>query len=171
MATTDVQTALANEARRGELRQKIARLQGAMGATASAVQRLSSVNSDNAMILADSQAELAALEAGSGPGITEDYGPKSTVTRMIERERWAAKSAVIDFVKANPACSEEDAAEQWRMAALASHPDFLAVMQDALVMSQLYRANLLAAKLITEDTWEAHRQWILNNPKALIEGM
>lgn len=171
MATTDVQAALANEARRGELRQKIARLQGSMAATASAVQKLSSVNSDNAIVLADAQGELSALEAGAGPGITDNFGPKSIVTQLIEQERFAAKSAVIDFVQANPACSEEEAAEQWRAAALASHPDFPDVIQDALVMSRLYRANLLKAALITDDSWEAHRQWILTNPKALIESL
>jgi hypothetical protein len=161
MATTDVQTALANEARRQELRQKIAGLQGSMNATSSAVQRLNSVNSDAQIQLAEAQGELAALETGAGPGITDDFGYKSIVTQLIEKERFAAKDAAVTYVKANPTCSEEDAAAQWNAAALASHPDFPMVIQDAMAMSKLYRSNLLAAGLIGEDSWEAHRQWIL----------
>jgi hypothetical protein len=157
----DIQMALANEARRQEKRLKIASLQGAMNATASAIQKLNSVNNDAQIMLSEAQAELAALEAGAGPGITADYGPKSIITQLVESERCGAKDAVIDFVKANPECTEEEAAEQWKIAALASHPDFPLVIQDALAMSKLYRMNLLAAGLITENTWEAQRQWIL----------
>ena len=171
MAITDVQTALANEARRQELKQQIAGLQGSMNATASAVQKLNSVNSDNAIALAHAQAELSALDQGAGPGITADFGPKSTVTQLIEVERFAAKDAVIDYVKANPTCSENDADNAWRAAAMASHPEFPMVIPDGLVMSQLYRANLLKAGLIGEDSWAAHRQWMLNNPKDVIESL
>jgi hypothetical protein len=164
MSNIDIQTALANEARRQELRSSIAELKGRMDATASAVQRLNSVNSDSQIALTEKQAELAALEAGAGPGITADYGPKSTITQLIEKERFAAKSATIDFVKANPACTEADAAAAWNQAALASHPEFASVIQDGMIMSALYRGNMVAAGLITENTWEAHRQFILNTP-------
>jgi hypothetical protein len=166
---TDIQTAFANEARRQEKRLKIAALQGAMNATASAVQKLNSVNSDAQIMLAQAQAELSALEAGAGPGITADYGPKSIVTQMVEIERFASKDAVIAFVKANPDCSEEEALAQWDAAALASHPDFPMVIQSGAAMAALYRANLLKARLITENTWEAHRQWILVTPTEVIE--
>jgi hypothetical protein len=171
MAITDVQTALANEARRQELRTKVAGLQGSMDATASAVQKLNSVNSDNAIVLVAVKAELAALEAGAGPGVTENFGPKSVVTQMVEQERFAAKSATVDFVKANPACSEDEAYAVWQAAALAAHPTFLLVIQDGLVMAKLYRANLLKVGLIDEDTWAAHRQWIIVTPKTLIESL
>lgn len=167
----EMQTYIANQARREELRISIARLVGSIDATASASQRLNSLNSDAQMILAGKQTELAALEAGAGPGVTADFGPKSGITQMIETERFAAKDAVVDYVKANPECSEEDAAEQWKAAALASHPGFPLVLQDGLVMSALYRSNLLKAGLIVEDTWAAHRQWILANAKAVIESL
>lgn len=171
MAITDVQTALANEARRQELRQKIAGLQGSMNATASFVQRLNSVNSDAQISLASAQDELIALEAGAGPGITDDFGPKSIITQLVETERFAAKSATIDYVKANPTCTEADAAQAWDAAALASHPDFTQVIQSGLVMSALYRANLVKANLLAENTWEAHRTLILNTDKATLETM
>jgi len=165
MATSDVQTALANEARRSELRQKIAQLKGSMGATASAVQRLTSMNNDDALVLADAQSELASLEAGGGPGVTDSFGPKSVVTQLIEVERLAAKSACIDYIKANPECSEQDAADAWNTAALASHPNFQMVIQDGLVMSTLYRNNMVSNKVIQDNTWETQRQYIIMTDK------
>jgi hypothetical protein len=171
MTNTDVQTALANEARRQELRQRIAGLQGSMNATASLVQRLNSVNSDAQISLASAQDELIALEAGAGPGITADYGPKSIITQLVESERFAAKSAAIDFIKANPECTEEEAAQAWNDAAIASHPDFPLVIQDAITLSTLYKANLLKANLITDDTWESYRAFVINTAKNVIETM
>jgi hypothetical protein len=171
MSITDVQTALANEARRQELRQKIAGLQGSMNATASLVQRLNSVNSDAQISLASAQDELVALEAGAGPGITADYGPKSVITQLVEAERAAAKDAAIDYIKANPTCAEADAATAWNNAALASHTDFPVVIQDAITMSKLYKANLIKANLIPDDTWESYRTFIVNTDKSVIESM
>lgn len=171
MPTTDVQTALANESRRQELRQRIANLQGSMNATASVVQRLNSVNSDAQIALAAAQDELIALETGAGPGITADYGAKSSVTQLIESERFAAKDATILYVKANPACTEEEAAAAWNAAALADHPNFPHVIQDPLTMATLYRANLARAGLIPDTSWESHRAWILNTDRAVIEAL
>lgn len=171
MNTIDIQTALANESRRQELKQKIANLVGSINATAGAVQRLNSINSDNQIAYQAARDELDALETGAGPGITADYGPKSIITQMVELERFAAKDAVIDYVKANPECTEDDAAQAWDAAALASHPDFAQVIQPALVMSALYRANLVKASLIPDDTWESHRAFIINTAKTSIETM
>lgn len=171
---TDIQTiqvALANEARRQEVRQKIATLTGAANATASVVQRLNSINSDTLVELEAKRAELAALEAGAGPGVTADYGPKSTITQLIEMEREAAKSAAIDFVKANPDCVEWDADQAWDDAALASHPDFPHVIQPGAVMLTLYRTNMAAAGIIAENTWVAQRAWVLMTDKAKIMAM
>lgn len=169
MATTqEIQTALANEARRQELKQKAAKEQGSVDATASLIQRLSMLNNDAQIALSNTRAELTALEQGAGPGVTADYGPKSTVSQLLETERFAAKEAVVDYVKANPECTEADANVAWETAAVATHPAFPLVLQPGLVFSALYRANLRAAGLIMEDSWEAHRQWILNTPKAVI---
>jgi hypothetical protein len=171
MATTDVQTALANEARLQGLRQKIANLKGAVDATAGAVQRLNSINSDSLIALQAAQAELSALETDSGPGVTADFGPKSIITQLVEAERFAAKDAAIDYVKANPTCTEDEAAQAWNAAALASHTDFAFVIQDAIIMSKVYRANLLKANLIPDDTWESYRTFIVNTDKSVIESM
>jgi hypothetical protein len=171
MTTLDVNTVLANQARLYQLLQKAAKLQGAADATASISQRLNSVNSDTLIELGEVQAEIQALQLGAGPGITADFGPKSVITQLVEAERFAAKDAAIVFVQANPTCSEADAAAAWNAAALASHPDFEHVIQDGLVMSALYRANLLKAGLIPDDTWESHRAFILNTAKATLEAM
>jgi hypothetical protein len=132
------------------------------------MQKLTSVNNDNAILLAEAQAELAAIEAGAGPGITADYGPKSIVTQLVETERAAAKSAAIDFIKANPQCTEADAVQAWEAAALASHSNFQYVLQSGMAMLELYRANMLAANIITDNTWEAQRAWVIATDKATI---
>lgn len=172
MATTaEIQNALADEARRNVLRQKIAKLQGGADSTATLIQTINSLNSDNMRSLANAQAQLASLEVGAGAGVTSDFGQKSTVTQFIEAERFAAKDASIDYIKANPSCEEADVAKVWNDAALASHPSFQFVVQDGLVMSKMYRANLLAMGAIAADTWEAHRQFILNTDKATIQSL
>jgi hypothetical protein len=169
MQTTD--QIIANEARRQELRIGIAGLEGQVNATASAVQRLNSVNSDAVIALQEKREELAALEAGAGPGVTSDFGRKSAITQMIEAEREAAKGAAIDFVKANPDCSEDDAALAWDAAAIDAHPEFPHVIQGGAVMLALYRAKLAGADIIHDATWESQRAWVLATSKAVIMGM
>lgn len=172
MATqAEIQTALANEARRGELKQKRSKLMGAIEATASVMVRLSSVNNDALVQMENATAELAALEAGAGPGITADYGARSTIAQMLDTERFAAKEAAIDFVKANPDATEDEAMAVWDAAAMAAHPAFPFVLQSGRAMSELYRANLFARDFITEQDWASHRQFILNTDKAILVSM
>jgi hypothetical protein len=165
---TDIQTALANEARRQELRAKIANLTGAIGATASVINKLSSVNSDTTVMLTEAKSQLTTLEAGAGPGITDDFGEKSTITQLLEAERAAAKSAAIDFVKGNPNATEDQAADAWNQAAIATHPYLQLPLQPGIAMGRLFRVNLLKMNLIASDTWEAQRAWILATSKDAI---
>lgn len=74
-ATT--QTALANEARRIELKQKVAKMQGLVEAQASLATLLSVNCGDSSRRLQAAQNELTALEAGAGPGISDIYGAKA----------------------------------------------------------------------------------------------
>lgn len=164
----EIQTALANEARRQELKSKVANLRGAMSATASAVQRLSTLNSDAQVQLDRATTELTALEAGAGPGITADFGTKSSVTRFLEVERLAAKEAAIDFVKANPECTEVETAAVWDAAAIGSHPLLPFAIQGGLAMGRLYQLNLVTVGLTAEASWDAQRAWILQTPRELI---
>lgn len=169
MATTD--DYIANEARRQELRIAIAKLTGAMDVTASVQQRLATLNNDKAIERDEKLSELASLEAGAGPGIMADFGRKSAITQLIEAEREAAKSAAIDYVKANPECTEDAAGQAWDEAALAAHPDFAQVIQHGTVMLALYRANMAKANMIPDTTWESQRAWVLATDKAEIMGM
>jgi hypothetical protein len=166
--SAEVQTALANEARRNELKNKLSKLRGATEATASLMSRISSVNNDALMQIEGVTNELAALEAGAGPGITADYGSRSRIAQLLDVERFAAKEGSIDYVKANPEASEQDAIVAWDQAALASHPTLPVVLQNGGSLSALYRINLLTGGYIEENSWEAHRQFILNTDRAVL---
>jgi hypothetical protein len=162
---SDIQAALANEARRTELRLKINGLKGQIKASAVAMDRISSINSDASVSLQNAQSELSALETGAGPGITDNFGEKSSITQMLELERAAAKSSTIDYVKANPTCSQSEAAQAWDSGALSSHPTFPIVLQPALPFSNLYQAQLVALGYIQSATWENQRAWIVATTK------
>lgn len=167
ITTADIQTALANEARRTELRLRIATLAGGMDATSSAVQRLSALNGDSTRSMDAAQTMLTALEAGAGPGITVDFGWKSKITQFQEVEREAAKVSCIDFIKANPTCTEAAAAAAWNTGAAASSALNI-VTQDGLAMGRLYRFNLFTSNGIAADTWDTFRAWVIATPRASI---
>lgn len=168
---TDIQNALANEARRSELRQKVASLRGGVDATASLLQRISSLNTDQQQQLQEALNTLASFEAGAGPGVTDNFGPKSSVTLMIEAERNAGMAAVIAYIKANPTCTVDDAAAQWSSAAIASHPAFPTLIQDGHVMASLYQTNLVTSGTIAENSWGAFRDWVAATPTDTITAM
>lgn len=166
---TDIQTALANEARRTELKTKLANLQGTQDATASIIARLSTLNSDSQQQYNSANAELVALNAGAGPGITADFGPKSNVTQFLETEREAAKTASITFIQGNPACTEAEAAAAWDTAATATNAATINMpVQSGLAMGRLYQLNLYSTGLILAPTWENFRAWVIATPAAII---
>jgi ankyrin repeat protein len=170
MATvSDVQIALTNEARRTELKTKLAGLQGAMDATASVVSRLSMLNNDTAIQFNAAQAELAALEVGAGPGITADFGPKSVITQFLETEREVAKAACVAYIKANPSCTESAAATAWDQAAAANNASTINMsVQSGLAMGRLYARNLAAQGLAPDSTWGSFRAWVIATPTDVI---
>lgn len=91
----------------------------------------------------------------------------STVDDLLRKERFAGKAASVDFIKANPACTEAEAEAAWSTAAL------LATGRPALVVpvgnyASLYRENLLALGLVADLTHEAQRAWIIATPTAVI---
>ncbi len=173
MATTEVQTAMANEARRRELEIKLAMLQGGIAATAQCQDRLTTLNSDSARQAQSVQGQLDALKLGAGPGITDDFGWKSNITQLLESERAASKSAAIDYIVANPECSEEDAIKAWNQAGIAFHSEIVLSepMQSGRSLGLIYRQNLFNSGRIQENTWGAHRAWILATPKDIIMGL
>ena len=172
MAATDIQTALANEARLNAQRRLVASLEGQAASSAMLAQAVSNANSDANRQLADARTQLATLEAGGGPGVTDTFGEYSTLEQAMRAERFAGKAASIDFVKANPACSEADAEVAYRAAALAARPaDRQWLLIDPASLRQEYTATLKAANMIPDTTWESWRAWIIATDKAVILGL
>jgi hypothetical protein len=167
-----ISTALANEARRQELRAKVAAFQGQVQATAMLSQSLANSNSDYTRQLVDARAQLAALEAGAGPGLTDDFGEYSSTDQAMRAERFAGKAASVDFVKANPTCTEDQVIPIYKAAALAARPpDRQWLLQDPVALRQEYAANLLKYGLIPDATWESWRAWIIATDRDVILGL
>lgn len=95
-------TILANEARKTQLRTAIAELTGRLNSTASAIGILSSQSTDAQRALQTKAAELAALEAGAGPGITDDFGFRADILAAFitqAQEDGAITSEVADTLR------------------------------------------------------------------------
>lgn len=166
---TTTANALANEARKQEARASVAGLRAEVNAYAVLGQILSSTNGDAQRRLTNALSELAALEAGAGPGLTDEFGGRSSVDQLLRTERFAGKSAAVDFVKANPECLKADAIAAWEEAAKAA-TGLPLVIQSPAALGALYRQQLLANGLIQADTWEEQRAWIVATDKAVIMG-
>lgn len=159
-----VATHLANESRKQDLRAKVARLRGTVDALASQAQAIGVQSSDTQQMLSNAQSELASLEQGSGPGVTDDFGQYSSLEQQMQDERFAGKAAAVAFVKANPGCSEEEALGAYRGAALSIRPaDRKWLLQDPASLRKEYAAELVERQLIPDPSWESHREWILSH--------
>ena len=73
---TATATALANEARRQTVKQAIAGLQARVDNASSLIGVINSTISDAQTTLTSKQQELAAIEAGAGPGVSGDWGSR-----------------------------------------------------------------------------------------------
>lgn len=110
-----------------------------------------------------------AVQDDTGTVISDGFGPYSSIDTILRKERFAGKGASIDYIKANPSCSEADAETAWRTAAMqATGLPFLIVPVSSY--STLYRMNLLALGMIPEATYEAQRAWIFATPREVIMG-
>lgn len=149
-------SALAAEARRAVLRQEVARHRSTADATANLAATVSAMNSSAHTALANAQAQLAALDSGS---VLDAFGYRSNLDEVLRIERASGKAAAVDFVKANPACSEMEAAQAWR-GAVGDHG-----LLDPYGLFAFYRARLAHDGVISAETWEAHRAWIVGAPR------
>lgn len=116
----------------------------------------------NAAALAELTASLKATSSA--------YGEYSATDQILRVERFAGKSASIEYVKANPNCNEQQATKAWTDAALAAMGR-KTLLQDPGELGALYREQLVAAGLITEPTWEAQRAWIAATDKDAVMGL
>lgn len=99
----------------------------------------------------------------------DNIGVYSSVDQLLRTERFAGKSASVDYIKANPTCLESDAETAWEVSALAA-TGLLDLIVPVASYAALYRANLAAAGMTPDATWESQRAWIIATDKALIMG-
>jgi hypothetical protein len=99
----------------------------------------------------------------------DSIGEFSNVDQLLRQERFAAKSASVDYIKANPTCAEADAIAAWTTAGIAA-TGLQALIVPAENYAMLYRANLAKAGLTPDTTWESQRAWIVSTDKAVIMG-
>lgn len=97
---TNTMAILANEARRRELQQKVARLQGTLEHGATLATMISASNGDTQRMLTQAQGELAALESGAGPGITDDFGYKADILAAFITQAEQAGTVTADTAAA-----------------------------------------------------------------------
>jgi hypothetical protein len=162
---TTTATILSNEARRNELKRKIAAIEQELKDVSTYAALFSQTNADAQRRLASATAELSALESGAGPGLTADFGLKSSVTQSCEAERAAGKAAAIDYIKANPTCTQDDALAAYRRAALATRPaDRQWLLCDPANVLREYMVHCVPAK-IAEATWEAFAAFVVTTDK------
>ena len=112
--------------------------------------------------------DLLALASGDASALPEVIEP-SSIDSVLRTERFAGKAACVDYVKANPTCSEADAITAWTTAGeAATGLPFL--LQDAGNLAKVYQANLLKSGATTAATWEAQRGWLIATPKDVVMG-
>jgi hypothetical protein len=171
--TQEQQTALANEARRQELKQRVARLKGFIDAVTQFNNSAAPVINDVAVKINAAQADLTALDEGEGQGLTVDYGAYSTIEQSMRAERFAGKAAAIDYVKSNPECSLNDAVGAYVVVAMQTRPpDRQYLLQDPTSLLTEYRLNAVALGAIpAESGWEGFRQLVYATPKEVLMGM
>lgn len=112
----------------------------------------------------DSQAQLSATLEGI------QIGTYSLIDQIEQTERFAAKSVCIDYIKANPTCSQDEAIAAWTTAGLAA-TNLPWLIQDPVVMAHLYQNNLFAEKLTPDASWESQRAWMVVTEKSIIMGL
>lgn len=129
-------------------------------------------------ILDQGGASLAALQVAVAGQIQQTVealngldtvGFYSSVDQMLRAERFAGKAASVDFIKANPECTEAEAVAAWDAAGLAA-TGLPVLLQDTASLAQVYRLNLVAGGYIAEPTWEAQRAWIVATDKSVVLG-
>lgn len=171
MATT--QELLATEAKLRDLRTRAAITRAAKGQSRTFMDALAGLMAQlqatqHAAEVADQQAQAALLDE-LPPSALDGYGEYSLIDQFLRAERFAGKSASVDFIKANPTCEESEAVAAWEDAAQAvTHLPMVVVPVASYAF--LFRANLVKAGLIPTPTWEAQREWIIATDKALIMG-
>ena len=86
-----------------------------------------------------------------------------SITQAMRAERNHLKPHFLNFVRHNPGCTEEEALGEWKVITLGGRPrDRVFSLQSGKGLLLEYRANLYGKGYIPEQTWEAHRAWLLS---------
>ena len=99
----------------------------------------------------------------------DTVGQYSSIDQALRSERFAGKAASVDFIKANPTCTEIEAVAAWDVAGKAA-TGLPVLLQNTENLAIMYRANLARAGMIPDATWESQRAWIVATDKAVIMG-
>lgn len=158
----DPQTLLLREARLRDLRQLTATLEGKTNATAALAATLSQANQQARTLLTDARRELAALEA-QGEGALDRYGAFSGTDLYLRKERWEAKAAGFNHLKAHGDAPQADvaAAMEARALEIALAASLANPLLDHPQLLGWYVTASHQQGLIPEATWEAFKAWAL----------
>ncbi|RYZ34552.1 MAG: hypothetical protein EOO72_12975 [Myxococcaceae bacterium] len=115
----------------------------------------------------DLEAQLAQLESGGSPGISDEWGKFSTVETAAQDERYYAKDKGYDGLVGNPLATFEETVAEFERFMLEQRTavgrPWLLQRGEGLVREWL--ANAVARGLIAEDSWPAFRDWLLSAGK------
>lgn len=142
-------------------------LNGKEQALGSMKSRVDQLSLDLAAMQVANAAEKAPVVASLN-GL-DTIGQYSSIDQALRSERFAGKAASVDFIKANPTCTEAEAVAAWDEAGKAA-TGLPVLLQNTENLAIMYRANLARAGMIPDTTWESQRAWIVATDKAVIMG-
>jgi hypothetical protein len=121
---------------------------------------------------------ILGMSGAADGSIIEGYGKYSGLEQEAREERFAGKGAAIDFIVANPECTEEEAILAYSTAALAARPsDRQYILLNPASLLKEYRKNAVVLSgegklpMTVTDTWESFRTFLLLMPKEALMGM
>jgi hypothetical protein len=112
-------------------------------------------------VLDQAKTELSAqIQAGQA-------GAYSSIDQALQKERFAGKAAVIDFLKANPGATEDQAVAAWTPAAIAATGLPACIVPPANYLD-LFTSDLHNQGLIPDLTWGSLVAWVVATDKETI---
>jgi hypothetical protein len=150
------------EAAKRDAEKKLEKAQAKVNITAEVAAFVAAANSKARTELQSAQQALGAI---TEQGLTDNIGPYSTLEQAMRAERFAGKNGAVEFVKANPECSEAEAIAAYEAAAITARPadrQYLVLSAASLLLE--YRRNAVALGATQEDTWEDFRTFLVATP-------
>jgi light-regulated signal transduction histidine kinase (bacteriophytochrome) len=166
-----VLNALASEVRKTEAQKTFLRAQERFDVI-NDIYKLLVSRQGSARAALDSATTALTTATANAPGLTDDFGQFSTMDQALRAERFAGKSAVIDFIKANPNCIIEEAVTAYSQAALATRPvDQQILLQVPQALFGFYASSANVMGVIQDASWASFRAMVYNLPKEMLMGL